>query len=812
MSHDLLDIVGRIDETYIEEASGRPIQEKRRRPWLTAAAAVLALVIAGGSAWLLLRSVRRGPGEQPIGPAASASEPVSEQTDPEKDQDGPSDEVDPRRNQLALDFEAAIAAANSEDFTEACRYVQSLTPSEKNDMTGLLAGKNLILITAQNFCPQVIDPERTPTLYRLATQGIEFTDYYQPDWGGATATGEFAVLTGLVPAHGVQSIRDTVGKDMRLTLGNQLLALDYHSWAFCDESADTFRRTETHGNLGYEKVQTIGSGLEEHMTKQHPYSDREMMLAATQFLYDWTPCSAYLMMCSGLGAYNRAGNAMAAKHWAEVEELSCSDTVKAYLAANMEVELALRDLVEGLEQLGVADDYVIVLTSSQYPYALEKSEDWGNAEDYLAELYGKPVETCFDRDRSTLIIWSGCLEGKGYKVTTPTSSLDIVPTLSNLFGLEYDSRLLVGRDVFSEQEPLVLWPDGSWKTDKYSYNQDTREYFSADGAPCDGTDIPYEYVMAQHDAVEAKIRFSDTVLNTDLYRLLLAQGDPSVEEAMEEIQAELGYGYSLPDESQYTGSIVPKLEKPANEAAYLSLKYTADAFDGVVYVTKKQTDPAHDVAEDWTELTDAGTRTVDGIEVHFLGSNPYNQVVAYWEENGFTYTVKGEIGTTPAMLPLIRLFNEKGRLDIDPVETVNTEAVHQEEASMEEIEAALGYGYALPDESEYSGTIHCYFEETDGEKTGIYLVYSLDDASGRQVYISKHPDDGSDDYDSWDQYYEAGSEVVDGVEVRFRDVFEASGHRSIAFWKQNGYSYILNCAPSALDADIMELLALFLEA
>lgn len=527
MNRDLLEEFGEIAEQYIDEAAGTPVTEKRRSPW-GAVAAVLALVIAAGSAWLLLRGFRSGRKGQAPGPAASntsLSESSSADTEFAPQQtESPEEPTDLSRNEIGIDYDAVIAGTDNEAVAELCRYVQSLTPSEKNDMTGLLAGKNLILITAQNFCPEVIDPERTPTLYRLAKQGIEFTDYYQPDWGGATSTGEFAVLTGLVPAHGVQSILDTVGDSMDFSVGSQLMAQAYFTRAFCDDfSYDYLHRNETHQGFGYESLIGVGNGLEEFLTKQWPYSDREMMQAASQFILDRQPCSVYLMMCSGYGVYSRIGNAMSAKHWAEVEDLSYSDTVKAYLAANMEVELALRDLVEGLEQLGVADDYVIVLTSSQYPYALEKSEDWGNTEDYLAELYGKPVETCFDRDRSTLIIWSGCLEGKGYKVTTPTSSLDIVPTLSNLFGLEYDSRLLVGRDVFSDQEPLVLWPDGSWKTDKYSYNQDTREYFSADGAPCDGTDIPYEYVMAQHEAVEAKIRYSGMVLDTNFFSLLFPE-------------------------------------------------------------------------------------------------------------------------------------------------------------------------------------------------------------------------------------------------------------------------------------------------
>ena len=311
-------------------------------------------------------------------------------------------------------------------------------------------------------------------------------------------------------------MQDAVGKTMCLTLGNQLRQRGYFSRAYTNYfSFDYEHQDLTLPNLGYDELLGIGNGLDLVMTKQWPYSDREMIDATITEYLDRQPFSVYYMTCSGIGIYKTMGNKMAEIHWDEVEDLPYSDTVKGYIAANMEVEYALRDLVAALEDAGIADETVIVLSSSEYPYALEKDEDYGNFEDYLGELYGKPVENCFERDHSALIIWSGCLEGKHYKVTTPTSSLDILPTLSNLFGLEYDSRLFVGRDVFSDQEPLVFWPDGSWKTDKYSYNQDTRVYSSADG-----TDITYDYAMEHHHAVEDKISFSKTVLETDLYALL----------------------------------------------------------------------------------------------------------------------------------------------------------------------------------------------------------------------------------------------------------------------------------------------------
>lgn len=150
------------------------------------------------------------------------------------------------------------------------------------------------------------------------------------------------------------------------------------------------------------------------------------------------------------------------------------DTTTYYLCYQVELEYALQTMIAKLEDAGIADNTVICLTSDHYPYGLENTKTFGNTQDYVADLYGYEVKTDWGKDHNSWIIWSGCLENE-YKdmvceIDTPTYSLDIVPTLSNLFGLEYDSRLLVGRDVFSEQEPLVLWNNHSWITIEGKYD------------------------------------------------------------------------------------------------------------------------------------------------------------------------------------------------------------------------------------------------------------------------------------------------------------------------------------------------------
>ena len=100
-------------------------------------------------------------------------------------------------------------------------------------------------------------------------------------------------------------------------------------------------------------------------------------------------------------------------------------------------------------------------------------------------------------------------------VEEPVYSLDILPTLSNLFGVNYDSRLLVGRDVFSDVEPLVLWPDYSWLTDKGTFDMKTGVF-----TPREGARIPEGYQEYISSLVANKITYSDSALKLDYFNYL----------------------------------------------------------------------------------------------------------------------------------------------------------------------------------------------------------------------------------------------------------------------------------------------------
>ena len=112
------------------------------------------------------------------------------------------EEEPPEYNILPIDFEGYLAEESDETVAELHRYFSQQLPTEKNEKTGIFAGCNLIQITAEGFSHLAIDPELTPTLYRLQNEGMQFPNFYTAYWGVSTSDGEYVNLTGTIPKPG----------------------------------------------------------------------------------------------------------------------------------------------------------------------------------------------------------------------------------------------------------------------------------------------------------------------------------------------------------------------------------------------------------------------------------------------------------------------------------------------------------------------------------------------------------------------------------------------------------------------------------
>lgn len=447
----------------------------------------------GGSGSLVLPESTDPPETSEEGASAAQTSEPPEATEPEADA-GP--------NVLNLDFDALIAGEDNEEIRQMHEYFNSIQPTNKNEKTGMFEGCNLILITAEGFSHLAIDPERTPTLYKLQTEGFYFTNFYTPIWSVSTSDGEYVAVTGTIPKSGVWSFYRSSDNYMPLTMCAQLKNLGYSAYAYHDHDYAYYDRDLSHPNLGY-IYKGVGNGLE--ITESWPESDLEMIDVTTGEYINEEPFHAYYMTVSGHLEYNFAGNAMAMKNKDLVEDEPYSEHVRAYLACQIELDRALELLLKRLEEAGVAENTVIALTADHYPYGLTNEEQ--------SELAGHTLEENFELYRNACIIYKKGMTPE--QVDRPCSSLDLLPTLCNLFGLDFDSRLYMGQDVFSEADPLIIFSNRSWITDRASYNSQTGEVINFTDE-----EVSDDYIQSIKDAVNNKFTISARILDQDYWRVL----------------------------------------------------------------------------------------------------------------------------------------------------------------------------------------------------------------------------------------------------------------------------------------------------
>ncbi len=360
-------------------------------------------------------------------------------------------------NQLQIDF-AARAAQSSDPAVQALhRYFQTVAPTPKNAYTGRFRGKNLILVVAESFTPYAVRQDITPTLYKLCQEGMRGTNFYTPIWPVSTSDGEYTANLSLIPRDDTWSMTASAGIDLPFTMGRLLLNRGYRTLAYHDHVYTFYQRYRSHPNLGYQSFKAVGSGLA--ITSQWPESDLEMIEASAGDYLGQSPFAVYYMTVSGHLEYSM-NNAMVRKNWSTVADLPYSTAVRSYLACNVELDRALAALIARLEAAGQAEDTVIALCADHYPYGLSRRQ--------INELAGRTLEPNFELFKNSFVIWHAGIQP--LEITVPGCNLDILPTLANLFGLEYDSRLLMGRDLLADADHLVIFANRSWLNAQGTFN------------------------------------------------------------------------------------------------------------------------------------------------------------------------------------------------------------------------------------------------------------------------------------------------------------------------------------------------------
>lgn len=407
----------------------------------------------------------------------------------------------------ALDIDFNSLQSNNKDIQKLNAYMATEMPTKQHQYTGMFEGKNLIFILAEGFNETAVDETRTPTLYKMINNGFVFNNFYSPVHLSTTG-GEFQATTGLVPTQSTLNIWKKETPTIAYGLGNAFGNIGYDVQSYHNWTYKYYKRNITMETLGFKDYTGCGNGLEKLMSCKWLPSDIDLINVTTpDYLGQEGNFVTYYVSVSGHSPYNSSSN-IARKYLDQIEG-DYSTPVKYYLASQMELDRMLEQLIVNLEASGQLEDTVIALVGDHYPYTLTTEE--------MNEMSDYEKDGIVEVNKSNFIIWNSEME-EPIIVDKLGSQIDVLPTLLNLFGIEYDSRLIVGKDILSDTGCVAIFSNYSWVSDYGTYFANKRQFVPKAGKTLENQD---EYVKAMNNRVSNAYSISKMILDTDYYTYVL---------------------------------------------------------------------------------------------------------------------------------------------------------------------------------------------------------------------------------------------------------------------------------------------------
>ena len=416
---------------------------------------------------------------------------------PEKITEDDSDEL------FSYDYNYQDVDFNKGNVDVINNYMKNEEGTKQNKYTGMFKNKNLVFIVAESFSEIAVSEEYTPTLYKLVHDGFYFENFYTSN-NLSTIGGEFQALTGLYADNSILSSWRGGSAYYPYGLGNVFKNLGYNTYAYHNNSAYYQDRNVYLKSQGFDNFTGCYNGLEKKINCNiWPQSDVEMIDATIDdYINSDKPFMTYYMTVSGHFYYNFSLNAMANKNRSRVSNLDYPEEIKGYIATQIELDKALLLLINKLNEANKLDDTVFVLLADHYPYNLSL--------DNINKLSSYQRDGMIEVNSNNLIIYNSKM--KSVKVDKVGMSIDVLPTVLNLFGIEYDSRLIMGRDILSSSEGIAIFKDKSWVTNKGVYRASTGKFEAAID------DYTTDYVDNINNIVNHRVAISRMIVSTDYYR------------------------------------------------------------------------------------------------------------------------------------------------------------------------------------------------------------------------------------------------------------------------------------------------------
>lgn len=369
-----------------------------------------------------------------------------------------------------------------------------------NKYTGKFQNKNLIIIQLEGLDSWMLTEEDTPTLYNMMNGSINFKNHYSYyNGGGSTFNSEFSVNTGFITPLSYTQNAYTFNKNaFPYSLANLFKDAGYTVNAFHMNTSEYYSRGVNYKNWGYDNyygLQDLGTYIDDSYIL-----DRELILNETfnekmfseeKFVNYIIAYSSHLPFSTSSGVCKKlvtediikdlglleqyqSGNIiityekdklLEGKTILKIEEISLDGTENKIYEVEIpemtEEECAKRQaketdymvelLLQNLEEKNLIDNTVIAVFTDHYLYTLSDQSIINNYKGTDNNLI----------NHTPFFIWES--DGEKKEIKEVTSQLNILPTLLNLFGLEYHPNYYIGKDILNDDySGYVFFDDYSW--------------------------------------------------------------------------------------------------------------------------------------------------------------------------------------------------------------------------------------------------------------------------------------------------------------------------------------------------------------
>lgn len=390
------------------------------------------------------------------------------------------------------------------DFKTLSNYFISQEITDKNDYTGIFEGKNLIVIMMESTTNIAINEEYYPNLYKLYSEGWAWTNAYSPRNSCSTGNNEMSGMVSLFTINNsctANRYKDNVYPESMFNLFNDK---GYTTSSYHNYTDQYYYRNTIHKNMGsgtFYGVEALGIPYS-NVYQEWP-SDVDLVKKFLEKTEDQDQYMAWLTSVSAHQPYTQSSE-LGDKYLDLFADTNYNISLKRYMSKLKEFDNAIGVLLEGLEEQGKLEDTVIVLYGDHYPYGLST--------DTLNTYFDYDVTVNNEVDRTPFIIYNS--EIKAQKFDDYTTYMNILPTLANLFDLDYDPRLYMGHDIMDDDyNGRIIFADGSWQDKKAFYNASTGKLI-----PVDKNDsYTNAEVVEINKEVSLKISMSNLAIKTNYF-------------------------------------------------------------------------------------------------------------------------------------------------------------------------------------------------------------------------------------------------------------------------------------------------------